>query len=104
MLVNYSAAAGLADGVTMTFDGQHPCCLCKALAAADNKQERDAPKETPALAAMKFALGNLLPSETTEPLSPDGVDFLLPGFVSMKAGHSIPPDSPPVPPPQGLQS
>ncbi|MEO7099502.1 MAG: hypothetical protein ABI162_09085 [Luteolibacter sp.] len=102
MLVNFSATAGLAHGVAMTFDGQHPCRLCKALAAADNKRQKDEPEESPELAAMKFALGNLLPSEANEPLLPHAVDFLLPGFVPVKAGHSIPADSPPVPPPQGL--
>jgi hypothetical protein len=34
-------ANDLAEAVQLTFDGQHPCCLCKAIAAA-KKSERKA--------------------------------------------------------------
>jgi hypothetical protein len=102
MLVDYSATAGLAEGVTMTFDGQHPCRLCKAL-ADNSRKEKDNHKESPTLAAMRFALGNLLPSEATGTILPNAVDFVLPGFSRTNALHSIPADRPPVPPPQGLR-
>jgi hypothetical protein len=34
MLADNLRAHSLAEAVKQTFDGQHPCCLCKAIAAA----------------------------------------------------------------------
>jgi len=31
MIVSYSRGASLREAVSKTFDGQHPCCLCKAI-------------------------------------------------------------------------
>jgi hypothetical protein len=34
MLANNLRTQSLAEAVTRTFDGKHPCCLCKTIAAA----------------------------------------------------------------------
>ncbi len=101
MLVDYSTSAGLAEGVSMTFDGQHPCRLCKVL-AANRRQQKDPQQESPALTAMRFALENLLPAEAVEAMRPAPVEFILPEFVPTEAGRSIAAASPPVPPPRGF--
>lgn len=103
MLVDYSASVGIAEGVSMTFDGEHPCGLCKAL-AENNKRTKDKQKESPALTAMRFALGNLILPPATETFQPGSVEFVPPDFVDAKSGHSIPTDGPPVPPPRGLRA
>ena len=41
MLVNYSRSQGIVDGVKRTFDGRHPCSLCKK--AADLRRSESAP-------------------------------------------------------------
>lgn len=41
MIVSYSRDASLTEALSKTFDGQHPCCLCKMIQkgrADDNKQ------------------------------------------------------------------
>jgi hypothetical protein len=40
MLANYSSQDGLVAGVSKTFDGQHPCALCKAVEEGQ-KQEKE---------------------------------------------------------------
>ena len=43
MLVTYSSRSGIETGIRETFDGQHPCSMCKAIqrdkASADGGQE-----------------------------------------------------------------
>ena len=103
MLVDYSASVGIAEGVAMTFDGQHPCGLCKAI-TEQSRQKKDNEKGSPALAAMKFALGNLILSRAAETFQPGSVEFVLPDFVDTKSGNSIPTAGPPVPPPRELRA
>ena len=40
MALDYSARYGLAGGLQRTFDGQHPCKLCKKIAKARQEQSR----------------------------------------------------------------
>lgn len=39
MLVNYSAQDGLMEGARKTFDGEHPCHMCKAIEEGKKKEE-----------------------------------------------------------------
>jgi hypothetical protein len=64
MIVAYSAEAGLREGVSRTFDGQHPCPLCKAIQkgrAEEKQQSQNTPK----------AGGKLDPAEAWAPLELD---------------------------------
>jgi hypothetical protein len=39
MLIDYSqTAGGLATGISQTFDGEHPCSMCKAVKKAKQEQ------------------------------------------------------------------
>ena len=43
MLVSYSQQDGVVEGVKKTFDGDHPCAMCRAIASAKaNETERPA--------------------------------------------------------------
>jgi len=44
MLVDNSRESSLVDAVSKTFDGQHPCPLCKAVATGQNEEREQ--KET----------------------------------------------------------
>lgn len=55
MLVSYSRDASLVDAVSKTFDGKHPCRLCKAIRkgqAEESEQDRQTVKP-----ALKLELG-----------------------------------------------
>jgi hypothetical protein len=41
MLASNLESASLHDAMAKTFDGMHPCCLCKAIAAAKKSQQKD---------------------------------------------------------------
>ena len=40
MIVSYSQKAPLKTALAETFDGKHPCCLCKAIAAAKKSEKK----------------------------------------------------------------
>jgi hypothetical protein len=41
MLANNLQSGSLQDAMAKTFDGNHPCCLCKAIANAKNSQQKN---------------------------------------------------------------
>jgi hypothetical protein len=41
MLADNLHAGSFCDAVTKTFDGQHPCCLCKAIAAGKQSEKKN---------------------------------------------------------------
>jgi hypothetical protein len=43
MLTDYSGKYGVTAGVAKTFDGQHPCSLCKKVEQGQKKQEQQTP-------------------------------------------------------------
>lgn len=40
MVIRYSEHMPLSQALADTFDGQHPCCLCKAIAAARRSERK----------------------------------------------------------------
>ena len=41
MLADNLRSHPIAEAVTCTFDGQHPCCLCKAIAAGKKSEKKN---------------------------------------------------------------
>lgn len=49
MIISYSRDASLSEAVSKTFDGQHPCCMCKAIkqARAEEKHQQQKQESKP---------------------------------------------------------
>ena len=49
MIASYSRVASLAEALSKTFDGKHPCCLCKLIqkGRAEEKQQEQKQKVKP---------------------------------------------------------
>jgi hypothetical protein len=43
MIIQYSQQSGIKAGLTETFDGAHPCSLCRAIKAGNNDEQKKAP-------------------------------------------------------------
>jgi len=90
MLADNLCHDSLAQAVTRTFDGQHPCCLCKAIAAGKKSEKKS--EFTPFFKALEFP--------------PASEDFAL----TILARFALPPaadtfartlsETPPTPPPR----
>lgn len=99
MLVSYTQERGLKRGVIETFDGNHPCDLCKK-AAEIRKQEQPADpagKQLPAQ-RQRFAWAEMIASEMLKMPVIHGQDISV-SMIACKAGDPgkgvDAPDSPP---------
>jgi hypothetical protein len=101
MLVKYCAERGLSRGVVETFDGNHPCPLCRK-ARELRKQERQETPEKPAPPSRRFSLawGEMLACRPLNLAPPAGreLDFTLPHWISRHVPRLG--DPPPLPPPE----
>ncbi len=94
MAFDYSARYGLAEGLGRTFDGQHPCPMCKEITQARQK-EKDS-KAAVTLTPVKL-ICIAAPSATRAskaPLREDRTYFVVRESFSTRA------DRPPSPPPR----
>lgn len=92
MMVNYSQNATLGEAFSKTFDGQHPCKLCKfvqAGKASEKKQNAEKPKKE---------LDKNLPVARAFALYPPGLQPLIFGAPNSADFRAEPP---PIPPPEG---
>ena len=83
---------GITEAVTKTFDGRHPCCLCKAIAAA-KKSQKKSEAVSPGLKIEFPPVAEevvLVPSAQFEMARPENI---FADSLSVK---------PPVPPPRGF--
>ena len=83
----------------MTFDGQHPCSMCKSIAES-RKQQRETNEALPGLISLRMMLKEFVPPGTAGAPTPRGVVFRPAGFVPLSHGGSVHAERPPVPPPR----
>jgi hypothetical protein len=90
MLVEYSQHATLKKAIVQTFDGDHPCDLCKRVVA-----EQQLPKKS---AASKFQIKpDLICAAFPFVLRPASRDIEFPTAILIASGDD---SSPPTPPPR----
>lgn len=90
MLIQYSSRAPLSQAISQTFDGGHPCGLCKGIKAAQQSQKKSDARPAP----IKI---DLICATRMITLIPRCADFLfLPS--EMRAFECV--HSPPTPPPR----
>ena len=92
MLVSNTGEHGLAEGVTRTFDGQHPCCLCDFVASAEAADE-----ETPEHTTLESLSFKLLMAQRVILLPPVGARCELVPMHSRRPSRA---EQPGVPPPR----
>ena len=99
MIVDYSAKDGLAEGAAKTFDGAHPCCMCKAITEG-KKQESKEPNGKIPVAAQNLAMKECVLGKAIVIPAPTSCDIAvvsLPEFAGSGARVGY---RPPVPPPR----
>ncbi len=91
MIAANLSTESFSDAVKNTFDGQHPCPLCKAVSAAKKSEQKS---ETPALELKKFEFVNDAPRLV---FAAPQLFTLLGSAIALPASFSF---APPVPPPR----
>lgn len=96
MAFDYGARYGLAAGLERTFDGKHPCPLCKQIAKARQSDEEN--KAAITISPVKFFC--VVAPETKKPFASQPLDeityFVVPGLFVVRA------EPPCLPPPRAF--
>lgn len=100
MAISYSSQDGIIVGVKKTFDGEHPCEMCCAIAKAKHAQEESEPNPAlPPTKELKFSKDLMELGLVTLPA-------MVRHEIKLEAGREeisssgLSPDSPPIPPPR----
>ncbi len=56
MVVNYSRNASLAQAISQTFDGKHPCKLCRLIKQGQAQEREQHPQSTQPIQKLELAL------------------------------------------------
>ena len=91
MLVSYSRNTSLTEAVSKTFDGQHPCCMCKAIKAGREAEREQAPEKSAPDAKIKC----VLPAAVTFLYMPITSELPQALSASTPASHQTEPQTPP---------
>jgi hypothetical protein len=97
MLINYSAQDGFLEGAKKTFDGEHPCCMCKSIAKAKQSEQR---QDAPAIAKLNLSVKETTLPSTVRLKTPAPVGDLVIRFAAPWLESAQWTDSPPFPPPR----
>jgi hypothetical protein len=92
MLADNLQSCSFHDAVVKTFDGKHPCCLCKAIAAGKKSEKKN--EFTTQIQKLEFP-----PAKANPVLIAPSNFRLLPQGTSFAKSHF---QKPPTPPPRGL--
>jgi hypothetical protein len=91
MLANNLQSGSLRAAVTKTFDGQHPCCLCKAIANAKKTGQKNE------LTSQDLKLDLLLTQKDFPLIAPSPTELFPRHDLSSESVSSQPPTPPPRP-------
>lgn len=95
MVVSYAKDATIGEALQKTFDGEHPCPLCKKIEAGV-KKEQDKSKQSKTEKTVKMELMTVAMSEVAIiPATPSKREFVSSGPLAAVREHA-----PPVPPPR----
>jgi hypothetical protein len=101
MAISYSAEAGVSEGLRQTFDGEHPCPLCHAIAAAENPENRSSsPLPNLPVSIERLAKEIIWLAEKSMPVAGAGSPVASTRFADPVVSASLAGTSPPVPPPR----
>lgn len=100
MIVDYSAQDGWLEGTRKTFGGEHPCAMCKSIAAAKQEEHRE-PEQAPARVRDLAFKDLTLPasSQLSRPRLNEVAFVTSPGPLLPPIRRS---ERPPLPPPRHL--
>ena len=91
MIISYSRDGSLTEAVSKTFDGQHPCCLCKAVESGRQEERKQSQEKFSPDAKIKC----VLPEEITFQYAPITTDLPRLSSVTIPASHQTEPQTPP---------
>jgi hypothetical protein len=102
MLVTYTQERGLKRGVIETFDGRHPCNLCKKAEQLRQQEQPSNPdeKQAPPAPRPRLAWAEMVATEWLKMPVIAGSDIAVPSIAFTARDSGKGPDGPVPPPPE----
>jgi hypothetical protein len=102
MLVSYTQERGLKRGVFETFDGAHPCELCKKAAEIRQQEQPRDPeeKQAPPAQRFRFAWAEMIASDLLKMPAPSSREIAVPMTAWLAGDSGRGADAPFSPPPE----
>jgi hypothetical protein len=102
MIVDYSAQDGLIEGAKKTFDGEHPCCMCKAIEEGKKQESQNRGDDSSPTASQGLVLKECTFERSIDLPAPRGRDLLILSGPELDLRGDARGTSPPLPPPRVL--
>jgi hypothetical protein len=100
MSVEYSAQDGVVVGLKKTFDGEHPCAMCRVVAQAKQAEQNSTPVQAPSSDKDLKVAKDLSPMDTIEWPTVLRPEILLASLRPVMMTDAQSGRRPPVPPPR----
>jgi hypothetical protein len=91
MIVTYSRDGSLTEAVSKTFDGKHPCCMCKAVESGRQEEQKQSKEKLTPDAKIKC----VLPVEIACLYNPVATEAPLAITTLAPLSHQTEPQTPP---------
>jgi hypothetical protein len=88
MMHDYAQMVPLTEAVSMTFSGQYPCAICKAI--AEKKQS-----ENDKICSLEKVEKKFFPPVELALVRPEATPFQYPGYLNSLQARTEPPPTPP---------
>lgn len=100
MIVDYSAQDGLIEGTRKTFDGEHPCSMCKAITEGKKQESKRSDDKAP-VNSQGLVLKECLFQNSFEVPAPKSLVIVSLAFPDLDLRGDSFGVAPPSPPPRG---
>ena len=102
MIVDYSAQDGLIEGAKKTFDGEHPCSMCKAIAEGKKQESQSRGDDNAPTSSHGLVLKECTFERYIDVPAPCGRDIMTLSRPELDLRAESRGTCPPLPPPRAL--
>jgi len=102
MIVDYSAQDGLIEGAKKTFDGEHPCGMCKAIAEGRKQESRNGGDDNAPTTSQGLVLKECNFERSIDLPAPRGRQVVMLSRPELDLRGQVRGTCPPLPPPRAL--
>ncbi|RYD38991.1 MAG: hypothetical protein EOP85_16735 [Verrucomicrobiaceae bacterium] len=100
MIVEYSAKEGVLVGTKKTFDGEHPCHMCKSIAKGKTDESKNEKPALPGSQSLEMLSKAFVPADDSRLAPPGWTEVMEVPAARFLLSHGGREECPPVPPPR----
>jgi hypothetical protein len=102
MIIDYSSQDGLIEGAKKTFDGEHPCTMCKAIEEGKKQQSQNRGDDNAPTSSQGLVLKECTFQKYIDLPTPHGCEIMIFSRPELDVRGDVRGTCPPLPPPRAL--